>query len=179
MKTALVVILVAASAFAQNTTAPAHVEAACGPLGVQFDTKLYAGQPAAQPEPGKALVYVVEDFRAKTLGMNPTVRIGMDGVWLGATRPSSYLSFAAKPGEHHLCINWQSSLQRFSQLLAFAGFTAEAGQVYYYRERISYSGFGGSDSPGAAMDLDLDSLNPDEGQYLVGSYQLSTSHPKK
>ena len=87
MKSALTLVLfVAASAFAQNT-APAQARTACGPLTAQFEAQAAAGQPAAQLEPGKALVYIAEDFR-KAPGEigNPTLRIGMDGAWVGATR---------------------------------------------------------------------------------------------
>jgi len=174
MKSALTLVLVlAASAIAQDTT---PTQTSCGALGAQFDAQAAAGQSVAQPEPGKALVYVAEDFR-KAPGeiANPTLRVGMDGVWLGATRQNSYLSFAVEPGEHHLCTSWQSRWQRLSKLAAFAGFTAEPGKVYYFRERITYSSTGGN---AATMNLDLDPVNPDEGQFLVASYKPSASHQK-
>jgi hypothetical protein len=34
----------------------------------------------------------------------------MDGAWVGTNQGSSYFFFAAAPGEHHLCIHWQSRL---------------------------------------------------------------------
>jgi hypothetical protein len=173
MKSALTLILfLAASAFAQN--AP-QTPAACGPLDAKFDAQGEGGQPAAHLEPGKAMVYVAEVF-TKAPGEigNPTLRVGMDGTWLGATRTNSYLAFTVEPGEHHLCTSWQSRLKRLSKLAAFAGFTAEPGKVYYFRERIGYSGYGNS----ANMTLDLEPVNPDEGQYLVASYKPSTSHQK-
>jgi len=173
MKTALALTLAlfSASAFAQDTTPLTHAMAACGPLNVHFDAKISSGVPAAQPEPGKALVYVAEDFgRISGPGLNPTIRIGLDGSWLGATRASSYLSFAVEPGEHHLCATWQSSLGRLSKLAAFVGFTAEPGKVYYFRTRIEY---------GSTVSFDLEPVDADEGQYLVALFQPSTSHPKK
>jgi hypothetical protein len=176
MKSALtLVLLLSVSAFAQNATS-AQAQTACGPLDAQFDAHAAASQPAVQPEPGKALVYVAEDFR-KAPGEigNPTLRVGMDGAWLGATRKDSYLAFTVEPGEHHLCTKWQSRWQRLSKLVAFAGFTAEPGKVYYFRERITYSSTGGNS---ATMNLDLEAVNPDEGQFLVASYKPSTSHPK-
>jgi hypothetical protein len=176
MKSAITLVLfLAACAFAQDTTIPDH-QSACGPLDVRFDAQASAGQPATHPEAGKALVYVAEDF-SKAPGElgNPTLRVGMDGAWLGATRTSSYLSFTVEPGEHHLCTSWQSRLQRLSKLAAFAGFTAQPGKVYYFRERITYSSYGGGS---ATMNLDLEPVNPDEGQYLVASYKPSASRPK-
>lgn len=175
MKSALTLVLLVASAFAQNTTRT-PVQSACGPLNAQFDAQLAASQPAVQSEPGKALVYVAEDFRRAPgeIG-NPTLRVGMDGTWMGATRENSYLAFTVEPGEHHLCTSWQSHLQRLSKLVAFAGFTAESGKVYYFRERITYSSYGGG---AATMNLDLEPVNPDEGQFLVASGKPSASHPK-
>jgi hypothetical protein len=176
MKSALALVLffLALSAFAQNTTL-AQSEAACGPLDAKFDAQTVATQPAPQPDASKALVYVAEDFSKGPgeLG-NPTLRVGMDGAWMGATRTNSYLSFAVEPGEHHLCSSWQSRWQRLSKLAAFSAFTAEAGKVYYFRERVTYSGYGN----GATMVLDLEPVNPDEGQFLVASYKPSASHPK-
>jgi hypothetical protein len=172
---ATLVLFLAASAFAQNATVAAQAPAACGPLDAKFDAQAFTGQSAAQAEPGKALVYVAEEF-TKAPGEigNPTLRIGVDGAWVGATRTSSYLAFTVEPGDHHLCASWQSHLKRLSKLAAFAGFTAEPGKVYYFRERVSYASAGRS----ANMTLDLEPINPDEGQYLVASYKPSASHPK-
>jgi hypothetical protein len=175
MKSVLTLVLfLSAAALAQNTALQAPT--ACGPLNAQFDAQPAASQPAAQPEPGKALVYVAEDFRRAPgeIG-NPTLRVGMDGTWMGATRENSYLSFTVEPGDHHLCTSWQSRWQRLSKLVAFAGFTAEPGKVYYFRERITYSSYGGG---AATMNLDLEPVNPDEGQFLVASDKPSASHPK-
>ncbi len=169
----------AASAFGQNAATPAPALTACGPLDAKFDAQAVASQPAApgaQNEPGKALVYVAEDFTKAPgeLG-NPTLRVGMDGAWMGATRTNSYLAFTVEPGEHHLCSSWQSRLHRLSKLAAFASFTAEPGKVYYFRERVGYASTGQGT---ANMKLDLEAVNPDEGQYMVASYKPSTSHPK-
>jgi hypothetical protein len=176
MKSTLTVVLffLATSAFAQNTTLT-QAQAACGPLDAKFDAQTVAAQPAPQPDASKALVYVAEDF-SKAPGElgNPTLRVGVDGTWRGATRTDSYLSFTIEPGEHHLCSSWQSRLRRLSKLAAFNGFTAEAGKVYYFRERVTYSGYGSS----ATMVLDLEPVNPDEGQFMIASYKPSASHPK-
>lgn len=177
MKSSLTLLLFLATAvFAQNATTPAPSPAACGPVNAKFDAEAIASAPAVQPEPGKALVYVAEDFRKAPgeLG-NPTLRVGMDGAWVGATRSNSYLSFAVEPGDHHLCASWQSHLQRLSKLAALAGFTAEAGKTYYFRERVTYSSYGGGS---ANMNLDLESVNSDEGQFLVASDKPAASHAK-
>lgn len=167
MKTILAVILFAVSVFAQQ--APA-LHPACGPLRVNFDTAMSAGQPPSKPEPGKALVYVAEDFPAVIAA---TIKVGLDGHWVGAIQGPSYVVFTIDPGEHHLCINWQSSLRRFSKLVSFAHVTADSGKTYYFRARaISFN---------SASDnyLDLDAIDSDEGEYLVASSKLSTAQEKK
>jgi hypothetical protein len=177
MKTVLAAMLFAACALAQNIPTLAHAQAACGPPDVQFDARTSAAQPTAQPEPDKALVYVVEDYRqAPGELINPTIRVGLDGAWKGATRAKSYLFFSVDPGEHHLCTNWQSSLKRISRLAAFARLTAEPGKTYYFRAHITYSRAG---EGSAGANLDLEPLDPDEGQFLVASCRLSVSHPRK
>jgi hypothetical protein len=169
MKTILVILLFVASAFAQINPTVSLAAAACGPIDVRFDVKTFASLPTAGPESGKALVFVVEDFRNPGALWNPTIRVGLDGAWKGATRASSYLYFPVDPGEHHLCANWQSILAPFSQLTALAHLNAEPGQTYYFRAHI-YPG---------QVNLDLDRLDTDEGRFLVASFPLSKSHPKK
>jgi hypothetical protein len=187
MKAALVLILFAASAFthavAQDQPALAAAEAACGPKEIKFDVKQDGTQhPNPQPEPGKALVYVVEDlgqcsqctghgnqfFTSVSLALT---KVGMDGAWVGANHGSSYFFFAADPGEHHLCINWQSTLEVRSRAFAMANFTAEEGKIYYFRARV----FPGHDD----YSFDLDPVNSDQGKFLVASSVFSVSHPKK
>jgi hypothetical protein len=178
MKTLPVLLLFVASALGQTNPALTQAQAACGPLNIRFDAEISPNRPAPQPEPGKALVYVVEDYRLAMGEMiNPTIRVGLDGAWVGATRASSYLYFSVDPGEHHLCTNWQSSLKRLSSLAAFARLTAEPGKTYYFRAHITYSPHGGEGSAGA--DLDFERVDPDEGQYLVSSFRPSNAHPKK
>lgn len=175
MKAALVLVLFAASALAQDGTAQAASQGACGPKDVRFDVKTVSSPPSAQVESGKALVYVSEVFKKVPgeLG-NPTIRVGLDGTWVGALQGNSYLSFTVGPGEHHLCTNWQSHFKRLSREAAFTSFTAEAGKAYYFRARITYQSSYGS----TVMSLDLDPVNADEGRYLVASNPLSTSRPK-
>jgi hypothetical protein len=166
-----VMFLFATTAFAQG----APFQGACGPKEVRFDAQAAPGQPITV-EPGKALVYVNEVFNKVPgeLG-NPTIRVGLDGAWMGATRANSYISFLVEPGEHHLCTNWQSRLKRLSREAAFTSFTAEAGKTYYFSAHVGYESAGDA----VAMTLDLQPLNPDEGQYLVASNPVSNSHPKK
>ena len=178
MKIVFAALFFASSALAQGNAALTLTQAACGPPDARFDAQRSASRTTAQPEPGKAMVYVVEDYKqAPGEITNPTLRVGLDGAWKGATRASSYLFFSVDPGEHHLCTNWQSSLKRLSRLVAFAHVAAEPGRTYYFRARITYSSRGGEGSAGAT--LDLESVDPDEGHFLVASFRLSNWDPKK
>jgi hypothetical protein len=178
MKAALVVLLFGVvSAVAQEPFTIAAAEAACGPKEAQFDaqpasTQIMTTQPMTQPEAGKSLVYVVEVFeKAVNQIGRPTVRVGLDGKWVGAAKGDSYVSFSVDPGEHHLCTRWQSHWKRFSDKEAFNGFTADPGKIYYFRARI----IEGEDN----FALDLEPVNGDEGKYLVASSAVTVSKPKK
>jgi hypothetical protein len=60
MKVAIIAMLFAAPAFAQGQSA--GLPAACGPGDVSFKVKLDDSQHTlTQPEPGKALVYFIQD----------------------------------------------------------------------------------------------------------------------
>lgn len=168
-------LLLACSALAQDNSALAKAEAACGPTDTRFDAHTKSGEPIAEIEPGKALVYVTEVFEKVPgeLG-NPTLRVGSDGQWVGATRSNSYIAFSVEPGEHHLCSNWQSRLKTLSRKAAFTSFNAEAGKTYYFRARISYN----STFRATTMSLDLEPVNPDEGKFLVTSNSASVSQKK-
>jgi hypothetical protein len=176
MKAALVMVLFAVSAFAQDISVAA-AESACGPANAHFAINTHGNEHSvAQPDPEKAVVYVVEDQKSKAV-RDVTSRVGLDGAWVGANRGNSYLFFSVEPGEHHLCTDWVSDLLAAGRLVSVANFTAEPGKVYYFRARTSSSGDGRSMSSGASIDLDL--VNSDEGRLLVASSVLSVSHPKK
>jgi hypothetical protein len=170
MRSALVMMLLAASAFAQNESA--IIAAACGPKGATFEVKLDESQHTfAQPEPGKARVYFVQDIgEVSCLGGCLTTKIGLDGAWAGANQHNSYFSVSVEPGEHHVCANQQSHFSRLSQLVAFAHFTAEEGKVYYFRTRA----FGDK----TQVLFEIDPIDSDQAKYLIASYPLSVSHRK-
>lgn len=182
MRTALVVILFAVSAFAQDQSAIAAAESACGPKDAEFHIKTdNSHRPVLQPDAGKALVYVVEEQKFKAV-KDVTARVGLDGTWMGTNRGNSYLFFSIEPGEHHLCADWTSSFLPNERLVTLANFTAESGKVYYFRIRTSggpasYIDGGGFQSDHEAA-IDLEQVNSDEGKLLVVSYPWSNSQPK-
>jgi hypothetical protein len=169
----VVTALCAVTALAQDQAAMPVAESACGPAGVQFDVRRdNKAHAIAQPEAGKALVYVVQD-----MGPGPcpwscvTTRVGLDGAWVGANNRNSYISFSVDAGERHLCVSRQSSIGLLAQMTSLAHFTAEAGKTYYFRARTI--------SSREVLFLDLDPIDSDEGRYLIASYPLSVSHPHK
>lgn len=158
----------------QDAAALAHA-AGCGPSEVEFNVKTDKNQhPTPQPEAGKAMVYVFD-----TIKLDPglvigtvTLRIGLDGSWMGANHGDSYFYFAVDPGDHRICAQWQSTFGRLSKLASAASLTAEAGQVYYFRANADAR----SHDRGAVR---LEPLDPAEALLLTSFSAYSTSHPKK
>jgi hypothetical protein len=169
MKIALIALLFAASAYAQQSSA--GVASACGPKDVSFDVKLdHSQHTLAQPEPGKARVYFIQETGIKvTFGVYPTTSLGIDGAWVGAYKNDSYISVSVDPGEHHVCASLQALAT--GHQVELAHFTAEAGKIYYYRTRLILS-------QGQEY-FELIPVDSDEARYLVASFPLSVSHPKK
>lgn len=173
MRIAFVFLLLVSCAFAQEQPATS-----CGPSKTKFEVTLNSSQAVpAQPESGKALVFVIEVFqRPPGQIATPTIRVGLDGAWVGANHGTSYLSFSVNPGEHHLCTNWQSVFKRLSDQHSLTSFTAEAGKTYFFRVQTHVESEGrGSE----VWYIDLQPVNPDEGKYLIGSAPLSVSQAKK
>ncbi len=171
MGTALAMVCLASAALAQDRAAVARALSACGPDEVRFEVQTRATGPVAEPGADKALVYVIEVFNkaSNELG-EPTVRVGLDGAWVGATKGDSYFSFSVTGGERHLCTEWQSQFKRLSKNVALANFAAEAGKTYYFRARIT-------EQTSLAFTFDLDPVNEDEGKLLVASSAFSTHKP--
>jgi hypothetical protein len=177
MKTALMILLFASSAFAQSAPSATDSAAApgCGPGDFSFAVKSDgSSHPVTQPEPGKALIYFLQDDKVFDSRPRPTVKWGMDGNWVGATQGDTYFYLSVDPGEHHLCSEWQSAvLVNASRQSAAAHFTAEAGKIYYFRAQDFYWRESG------VANLKLGPLDSDEAQLLISQYGFSTSHPKK
>ncbi|HUO30573.1 MAG TPA: hypothetical protein VMU80_15215 [Bryobacteraceae bacterium] len=175
MKPLLGIVLAALCALAQDNGTVVH---SCGPENVNFDVKLDKTLTLPKREPGKALVYVIQDgfeFSAKCLKCPATARVGLDGAWVGANNNLSWLSFSVAPGSHHLCAALQASkLFRsiVTQRVSLTSFTAQAGLTYYFRVRLLYG-------EGGPPLVDLLPINTDEGRFLVSSYYPSVSKPKK
>lgn len=169
MKPLIVALLIALPLLADEVSVARF---ACGPDNIKFSVRSIGPQPAAQPDAGKAMVYVVEDFgRPANEIRRPTIRVGLDGAWVGANRGSSYLSFSVEPGEHHLCTDWQSLPPWLSVRPSLAELRAEPSHSYYFRARVMEgAGF---------FTLDLEPMNSDEGKMLVATSPESEYQRKK
>lgn len=173
LATLLASALVCSAAFSQDA-AVAAATAACGPANDHLKvTAENAKGLLSQPEPGKALVYVIEDdgIINNIIGGGITWRVGVDGAWVaGINRHSPYTSFSLTPGEHHLCVNWQSSLKYRAKATNLALLRAEADKTYYYRLRKW--------DTQAAVYVDLLPVDSDQGKLLI-ALQPATSGENK
>jgi hypothetical protein len=170
----LLFALLTSPVFAQDKTA--RTAAGCGSDKVQFELKTDKHQNSeAQPESGKALVYVFEVEKRDTDALpvlNVTIRIGLDGQWVGANHGKSYFFFSAAPGDHDLCASWQSSLKTYSKLASAASLTAEAGKVYYFQTTVDQRSH-------RQPAVRIEPVDPAEARLLLADSSLSSSHPKK
>jgi Protein of unknown function (DUF2846) len=142
--------------------------AGCGPMETHFDVKTNKHlHPSAQPQPGKALVYIFEEDL--TSGASPTTRVGLDGKWMGANQKRSYFFFPVDPGQHRLCTNWQAT-DDFARLGGALNFTAEAGKTYYFLATIKLV---------KDFSISLKAVNSAEGPFLISGDAFSTSQVKK
>jgi hypothetical protein len=174
----LLLLVCAAPVIAQDQSADLRAAAGCGPAATEFSVKVDKNQHVvAQPQPGKALVYVIAQENpddSYNVG-DVTTRVGLDGTWVGANYGESYLSFPLTPGEHRVCIDWQSSLASRQQLSRATEFTAEAGKTYYFRTWILPSGLSG----GRRERLWLKQVDSAEGLLLLSKAGQSTWKEKK
>ena len=174
----LVLSVCAAPAIAQDRSADLRAAAGCGPAAAEFSVKVDKNQHVVtQPEPGKALVFMIaqEDPEDSYKIGDITTRVGLDGTWVGANYGESYLSFPLVPGEHHVCVDWQSSLASRQQLSEAAELTAESGKTYYFRTWILPSGLTG----GHREKLWLKQVDSAEGLLLLSKAGQSAWKEKK
>jgi len=175
MKPLLLALLLGCPAFTQSQASSAL--AGCGPAGVSFQVNTDKKQhPMTSPEPGKALVYFIQDDSRFLSFPKPTTRVGLDGQWVGATHGNSYFYFFVDPGDHNLCTDWQSSvIVGAGRKNAAIHFTAEPGKIYYFMvQDILHRA---PDHPYPPR-VDLSPVDPAEAQLQMSRSALSTSRPK-
>jgi hypothetical protein len=172
MKVLTLIVLLAASSFAtfaqdQST----DVQTACGPKSASFTVKQDdSAHTPARPEPGKALIYFIQEGGASNGIESLVTRIALDGAWVGAFKHNSYFSVSVNPGEYHACANLQS-VTALGKVVAFAQVTAEAAKVYYLGTRARIIG--------GTTRLEIEPIDVDQAKYLITSSPLSVSQPKE
>ena len=169
MRFCLLLLLCASPALAQDSESAARTAAGCGPAAARFDVMTTKKQhPVPQPDSGKAIVFFIEDIER-----GPTMRVGLDGSWIGANKGKSYFFFSVDPGEHQLCTNWQSNhfKETAKRIGSATTVIAEAGKTYYFRILI--------DGESASRNIRLLPVEKAEAQFLISASPLSTSHLKK
>jgi hypothetical protein len=184
MKSAHAVLLVCGLlAFASLAQAKTILPDACGDDGVKFEvTALKDAPPPAPPPDGKAqIVFVENENQGLGFGMHATIRYGVDGTWAGANNGNTFFIINVDPGEHHLCVSWQSAIKTLKKSIDVASFTAEVGKVYYYAADIKITTIRGASGPGvtsggggSTVDFGIAPLSDDEGKYRLKAWKLST-----
>lgn len=175
----LAVLPFTAHVTAQTPTAPASpatwTAAGCGVDQIHYHVKRDKHAQPVQPEPGKAIVYFIENDDDFNMVPMPTTRVGIDGQWVGATEDKAYVAFLVDPGPHHLCASWQSAGDNGSALIsgAYIGypskavaivFTAQPGGVYYFLDKNFYDAHDQSDNRSS---LGLSLLDAQQGSELI------------
>ncbi len=171
LRISLLVALSLLGSFArgQDIASVLAAKAACGPESVKFHVKLDdSQQPTPNPENGKAVIYIVQDFPRIRTPLELTTRMGVDGAWAGANRGRSFFSFMIDPGVHHLCVSGQWDKLTSPPSIALHRVVAKSGEIYYFRVRLLNQGAGG-------INLDLETVDEDQGQFLVQTSVHSTS----
>jgi hypothetical protein len=179
MKTLSVFFLLAITSFlalAQNQPTETATAPGCGSSNTKFDVKTNSSQhPFAKPQPGKALVYFLQDDTYFQSVPRPTTRFGLDADWIGATHSNSYFYFSVDPGEHHICADWQSFVGlNVGHKSAAAQFTALEGQSYFFLVKNHFSA-----KENLPAGMKFSPVDSDEAQLLMSKFAFSTSTPKK
>jgi hypothetical protein len=173
-------LLILGAALAGATTLPD----ACGDDKVKFDVTTAKNQPApATPAEGKAQIVfsetVEEHNTGSCFGCKATTRVGLDGAWVGANHGNSYFVANVDPGEHHVCVNWQSVVGNLKKKYGLASFHAEAGKVYYFETVISITQYGKDMNFSSDEELKVVPLSEDDGRYRLKAWELATFKQKK
>lgn len=89
---------------------PERIAPACGPDEVQFEAHPSKDRSNPATDSDAAKLHVIQIIRTPFyMPESVTIRIGLDSKWIGATRGNSYVTSPVGPGEHHLCVQWQST----------------------------------------------------------------------
>ena len=166
MKTLPLALLLTLTLPASAQTADAIYHQACGPADTSFQLQHVPATPPTAPEPGKALVFFIQEQS----GMNFMTRIGLDGAWAGVVEGDSYITTSVTPGEHHVCA---ATMGRKHPKAEFLHFTAEPGKIYYYLVRAT-----AADRGEGFFSMPIGPVDRDEALYLLASDPQTKATPK-
>jgi hypothetical protein len=146
----------------------------CGDDKITYQVKTEKGKTVPPvPAEGKAeIIFIERENQMVTPFHYATVRLGMDGAWVGANYDNSYFAVSVAPGTHHLCANWQSTLQKVKNTTDVTSFTAQPGKVYYLAAQLTVSG-GGEGGP--TTTFSLSQVNEDKGNWWLKTSKHSIS----
>lgn len=154
---------------------------ACGSNSQKFSVTIQKNEHSPQnPASGQAQLVLAEnvesDYRCFASGCGVTVRVGIDGSWVGADKGNSWFVVNLLPGEHHLCVNWQSRLAFRERQVDVAKLDAHAGQRYYFEVAVIMK----VRDNGHQIDrVRLRPLDLDHAQYLLKISGRSKSTPNR
>jgi hypothetical protein len=167
----IIVLCIPAIACGQDRQAIRASKAACGQGQGQIKTGVLTGlQSPTQIAPDKSLVYFVNP--AKWFYFK--VSIGADGHRIAELTAKSYFAIAMQPGKHHFC----ARLERWQQGGPYVGLLdvdLQPAHTYYIRAWATSDDnpFDGGSSSGAYVVPQLETVNADEGKFLVDATQAS------
>ncbi|WP_420238649.1 hypothetical protein ACOBR2_03320 [Telmatobacter bradus] len=143
----------------------------CGDVATQYTTSHDPGLHPAPTAKGQVRIFYIEDDDVKGF-IKPTMRIGLDGQWVGAAEGRSYFFIYVNPGPHKLCINWQNPdlfIHKQKPPQAELEFTAKEGETYYFIGEGDFHGVG-------RTSITLDPMKTAEGEETIEDYPLSIFH---
>jgi len=162
--------LLTCPSYGQDTARAPAAKAACGPERVKFNVSLdRRPRPPLQPAEGKSLIYVFQEYPNISLLGSFTMKVGLDGAWVGANQKRSYLAFAVEPGVHHLCVSGQGGLWPPVSLVRVV---AKPDKTYYFGTQFYCT------SRGDCYPLDVRPVDEDQANLLIQTSSFSSSHPK-
>ena len=154
-----------------------QAEAACGDPMAKFKVQQPGTliQPTVSIGEDAARVYILQDVvipykPGQNMAWEPTIKVGLNGKWIGATRGRSYIVLPVKAGENHFCGQVQLSRLMWPSRCFLTGNTAllrlhvAAGQTYYVRAKTYRIDLG---DYGFVCSINLDTVNSDEGRLLL------------
>ncbi len=151
----------------------------CGSDAVRFDVKTQKKQPPpAPPDADKAQIAFIENFDSGEgfcIDCKVATRVAVDGQWVGADNGNSYFVYNVAPGDHHLCVDWQSVMPNMRRKVGLLELNAAPGQVYYVEIKVKRI----VSQSVTDERLALEPMDTDQGKYLVKIDPLAKAIAKK